>query len=67
MVRLENNQLIGIVIIIIGIGFILENAAGSLLVWPGIPPNLFIIGLGLIVIGLMVAWIPGEPDTPDIS
>ncbi len=67
MVRLEHTQLIGIVIIIIGIGLGLENAAGSLLGWPGIPPNLFIIGLGLVVIGLVVAWIPGEPETPDIS
>jgi hypothetical protein len=67
MVRLENNQLIGFVIIIIGIGFILENAAGSLLAWPGIPPNLFIIGLGLVVIGLVVAWIPGEDGLPERS
>ena len=59
--------MLGIVIIFIGIGFILENAAGSLLHWSGIPQNLFIIGLGFIVIGLVVAWIPGDHriyDTP---
>jgi hypothetical protein len=67
MVRLENNHLIGIVIIIIGIGLGLENAAGSLLGWPGIPPNLFIIGLGFVVIGLVVAWIPGEDGLPERS
>jgi hypothetical protein len=60
MVRLENNQVLGIVIIFIGIGFILENVAGSLLHWPGIPQNLIIIGLSFFVIGLVVAWIPGE-------
>jgi uncharacterized membrane protein len=67
MVRLENNHLIGIVIIIIGIGFVLENAASSLLGWPGIPPNLFIIGLGFVLIGLVVAWIPGEDGLPERS
>jgi hypothetical protein len=67
MVRLEDNQLLGIVIIVIGIGFGLENAAGSLLRWPGIPPNLFIIGLGFVVIGLVVAWIPGEHGLPERS
>jgi hypothetical protein len=60
MVSLENNQVLGFVIIFIGIGFILENVAGSLLHWPGIPQNLFIIGLGFLVIGLVLAWIPGE-------
>ncbi len=65
MIHLENNEVLGIVLMVIGIGFGLENAAGSLVGWPGIPPNLFIIGLGFIVIGLVAAWIPGDEGLPE--
>lgn len=65
MIRLRHHELLGIVLIIIGTGFFLENAAGSLAGWPGIPPNLFIIGLGFVVIGLVVAWVPGEQGVPE--
>jgi uncharacterized membrane protein len=49
-------DLSGLAMVIAGIVVIVLNALAGVFTWQFIPPNIFIIGLGLMVIGLALLW-----------
>jgi hypothetical protein len=53
---MDGIQIFGIVVFITGIAVILANTVGVIIALAFIPPNVFIIGLGLAVIGLVLIW-----------
>jgi hypothetical protein len=53
---MDGIQIFGIVVFITGIAAILANTVGVIIALAFIPTNVFIIGLGLAVIGLVLIW-----------
>jgi uncharacterized membrane protein len=49
-------DLSGLAMVIAGIVVIVLNTLAGVFTWQFIPPNIFIIGLGLMVIGLALLW-----------
>jgi len=49
-------DLSGIALVIAGVVVIALNGLAVVSTWQFIPPNIFIIGLGLMVIGLALLW-----------
>jgi hypothetical protein len=56
---MEWTDLAGQVTVIAGFLVIALNALAVAFQWRVIPPNIFIIGLGLVVIGLVLLWNAG--------
>ncbi|NTU99605.1 MAG: hypothetical protein HGA55_00575 [Methanoregulaceae archaeon] len=46
----------GLAMVIAGIVVIALNGLAVVFTWQFIPPNIFIVGLGLVVIGLALLW-----------
>jgi len=49
-------DLFGLAMVIAGVVVVALNALAVVFDWQVIPPNIFIIGLGLVVIGLALLW-----------
>jgi hypothetical protein len=57
-------DLSGLAMVIAGIVVIALNGLAVVFTWQFIPPNIFMIGLGLVVIGLVLLWnARGDPIT----
>jgi protein-S-isoprenylcysteine O-methyltransferase Ste14 len=53
---MDKMQFFGLAVIISGAIVVLADALAGMYHWSFIPPNIFIIGLGLVVIGLVLLW-----------
>jgi Zn-dependent protease with chaperone function len=53
---MDGIQIFGLVVSIAGLAIILVNAVGVIVDLSFIPTNVFIIGFGFIVIGLVLVW-----------
>lgn len=49
-------DLFGLAMVIAGVVVMALNGLAVVFSWEFIPPNIFIIGLGLVVIGLALLW-----------
>jgi uncharacterized protein YjeT (DUF2065 family) len=54
----------GLALIVAGLAVIAANGLANVKHWSFIPPNVFIIGLGLVMIGLLLIWNADEKITP---
>jgi hypothetical protein len=53
---MDGIQITGLAITVFGLAIVLVQVIGVIFGWAFIPANVFIIGLGLIVIGLVMIW-----------
>jgi hypothetical protein len=53
---MDRMQIFSLAVIIAGMAIVIMNALALVFPWPVIPTNVFIIGLGLAVIGLVLFW-----------
>jgi hypothetical protein len=61
---MDLGRLFGLLVIIAGLAVITVNGLATVFAWSLIPPNVFVIGLGLVVIGLIFIWNKEEEATP---
>ncbi len=55
---MDTLQVAGLIVIIAGVIIGIIDSLSQAYSWSSVPPNIFIIGLGFIVIGLVMAWVP---------
>jgi hypothetical protein len=53
---MDRVQIFGLAVIIAGLMIMGLNALAMVFLWSVIPTNIFIIGFGLVVIGLVLFW-----------
>jgi hypothetical protein len=57
-------EISGFAMVIAGIVVIALNALAVVFTWHFVPPNIFMVGFGLVVIGLVLFWnARGDPTT----
>lgn len=61
---MDKLQIAGLIVIIAGVILGIVDSLSAVYSWSAVPPNVFIIGLGLIVIGLVMAWVPVSDAGP---
>jgi uncharacterized protein YjeT (DUF2065 family) len=49
-------EISGLAMVIAGVVVMAMNGLAVVFTWQFIPPNIFIVGLGLVVIGLALVW-----------
>jgi len=62
-VLMDSARIFGLAVIITGLAIVAANGLAIVYHWSSIPPNVFIIGLGLVVIGLVLIWNSGKEIT----
>lgn len=60
---MDRERLLGLLVILAGLAILIVNGLAVVSAWSLIPPNVFVIGLGLVVIGLLLVWNGEEEAT----
>ncbi len=61
---MDSARIFGLAVIITGLAVVAANGLAIVYQWSFVPPNVFIIGLGLVVIGLVLIWNSGKDIIP---